>query len=40
MDTYTHVSMEKQVTVANKLEEYLNNAGETSTFFRHWENTF
>lgn len=40
MDTYAHVSMEKQVTVANKLEEYLNNAGETSTFFRHWENTF
>ncbi|AVL01465.1 site-specific integrase [Pediococcus pentosaceus] len=27
MDTYAHVSMEKQVTVANKLEEYLNNAG-------------
>lgn len=40
MDTYAHVSMEKQVAVANKLEEYLNNAGEISTFFRHWENTF
>lgn len=27
MDTYAHVSMEKQVTVANQLEEYLKNAG-------------